>query len=226
VNCLLLFDIDNTLLKNSTSHRRAIHYGLSTVYKTDADVESINPHGMTDKQILTEILRKNGLSTQKIEEKMERCIELINRSFFQFVPEEELVVLTGVRELIVELWNKNLLLGLVTGNLEPIAWEKLRRTGLRRYFKIGGFGSDDIRRSALVKTAILRARENAGFSPEGKVFLIGDTPRDIEAGREAGVCTIGVATGTFTQEELHNAGADNLLGGFLPTRNFMKVIGA
>jgi phosphoglycolate phosphatase-like HAD superfamily hydrolase len=226
MNCLLLFDIDNTLLKNSSSHRRAIHYGLSSVYKTDADVESINPHGMTDKQILTEVLKNNGLDTQKIEEKMERCIELINRSFFQFVMEEELVVLTGARELIVELWKKNLLLGLVTGNLEPIAWEKLRRTGLQRYFKIGGFGSDDHRRSALVKTAVLKAREKLGFYPEGNVFLIGDTPRDIEAGREAGVHTIGVATGTFTREELRDAGADNTLSGFLPTRNFMKIIGA
>ncbi len=188
-------------------------------------MESINPHGMTDKQIITEVLKKNGLSMQKIEEKMERCIELINRSFFQFVREEDLVVLTGVRELIVELWNKNLLLGLVTGNLEPIAWEKLRRTGLRRYFTIGGFGSDNIRRSALVRTAIMRARENAGFSPDGKVFLIGDTPRDIMAGREAGVRTIGVATGTYSEEELRKAGADSLLGGFLPTSNFMRIIG-
>ncbi len=225
MNCLLLFDIDNTLLKNSSSHRRAIDYGLSTVYETDAHMESINPHGMTDKQIITEVLKKNGLSMQKIEEKMERCIELINRSFFQFVREEDLVVLTGVRELIVELWNKNLLLGLVTGNLEPIAWEKLRRTGLRRYFTIGGFGSDNIRRSALVRTAIMRARENAGFSPDGKVFLIGDTPRDIMAGREAGVRTIGVATGTYSEEELRKAGADSLLGGFLPTSNFMRIIG-
>ena len=41
-----------------------------------------------------------------------------------------------------------------------------------------------------------------------KIFLIGDTPRDIIGGQKVGIRTIGVATGDFSEEELAQAGAD------------------
>jgi len=45
----------------------------------------------------------------------------------------------------------------------------------------------------------------------GAALYVGDTPADMAAGCAAGVLTIGVATGSFTQAELRDAGASATL---------------
>ena len=45
------------------------------------------------------------------------------------------------------------------------------------------------------------------FAPE-KVFVIGDTPRDVECGQQVRACTIAVATGKYSVTELEAAGPD------------------
>jgi phosphoglycolate phosphatase-like HAD superfamily hydrolase len=224
MHSLLLFDIDNTLLKTSTSHHRAFEIGISRVYGARGDVESINPHGMTDLGILEEVLRRSGVAAEEIAEKMDRCMGVIVSSFTELIREERLTAFEGVRELLEALEALPLLMGLVTGNLEPIAWEKLERTGLRRFFRFGGFGGEDRVRANLVKSAVRHARL-LGYSPsDGPVILVGDTPRDVSAGREAGVCTVAVATGVYTEEELGRAGADAVLSSFRDTGDFLAVL--
>jgi phosphoglycolate phosphatase-like HAD superfamily hydrolase len=58
------------------------------------------------------------------------------------------------------------------------------------------------------------------------VFVIGDTPRDIHAGREAGFRTVGVATSDYSADDLNSAGADLVLSDFERDRNlFLNAIG-
>ena len=52
------------------------------------------------------------------------------------------------------------------------------------------------------------------------VFVIGDTPRDIEAGRSAGFQTVGVATGKYSVEQLSEAGADLSIRDFQKDRDY------
>jgi len=122
--------------------------------------------------------------------------------------------LPGIEEAVKLLHAAGHLLGLVTGNLEPIAHAKLSRVGLDQYFRLGGFGSDHQQRAELVRIAVRRAREEFSFPANGVVHLIGDTPKDIAAGKAAGVLTVGVATGHFALGELERAGADLALSSF------------
>jgi phosphoglycolate phosphatase len=95
-------------------------------------------------------------------------------------------------------------LGLLTGNLEPVARLKLGRAGLGHYFEpwVGGFGSDHEDRTELPAIA----RKRAGGYPRADTVIIGDTPRDIACARADGLRCIAVATGPFAASEL--AGAD------------------
>lgn len=221
---MLLFDIDNTLLRNTKSHPRAFKIGISSVFGSAGDVERIDHHGMTDLQILREVLTREGVSEQEVRKGLQRCLVVITDAFTKLIDEEELVVLDGVRELLTELSRRSYALGLVTGNLESIAWQKLEKTGLARFFSFGGFGSDDSIRSNLVKTAEMRA-EALGIAPKnGQVVLIGDTPRDVTAGQDAGVRTIAVATGFYSEVELARAGADGVLGSLLPIDPFLSML--
>jgi phosphoglycolate phosphatase-like HAD superfamily hydrolase len=224
MNGILLFDIDNTLLKSSKSHHQAFREGFSRVFGIRGNVDAINPHGKTDRQITTEVLLRSGVDDEAIRNGLDECMGVIAVAFAELVEHEQLIVLEGVFELLELLDPHPLLLGLVTGNLESIAWEKLRKTDLKRYFSFGGFGSDDSMRSRLVNIAIERARIcNAGAASE-PVYLIGDTPRDIEAGKEAGVHTVGVATGIYSQEELHRYKPDAVLPSLRPSEGFGDII--
>ena len=117
------------------------------------------------------------------------------------------IVLEGVFNLLTKLDQKGFLLGLVTGNLETIARAKLNKIGISDFFKFGGFGSDHISRTDLVKIAIRRAGNQFKLDGNNQMFHLGDAPQDMRAAREAGVIPIGVATGIFSADELESAGA-------------------
>lgn len=114
---------------------------------------------------------------------------------------------------------------LVTGNLEPIGWSKMRALGIEGLFtgppRFGGFGSDhctfDTRemwrdRAEFVRVA--RRRADAALAASGlavaRHWHVGDTPADVRAALHAGAGSIGVATGAFSAEELRRA-ADEAL---------------
>ena len=77
-----------------------------------------------------------------------------------------LELLPGVKELLSRLAERDdVIVALVTGNLERIAWIKMKALGVESSFTkpgIGGFGSDDTERGALVRIARKRCAEKLG----------------------------------------------------------------
>ncbi|CAM5261437.1 Haloacid dehalogenase OS=Streptomyces antimycoticus OX=68175 GN=SSPO_026190 PE=4 SV=1 [Streptomyces antimycoticus] len=59
----------------------------------------------------------------------------------------------------------------------------------------------------MAKAARLHGHELA----RSDVYVVGDTPRDIEAARAANATAVGVASGHYTAEELRAAEADHVL---------------
>ena len=220
---LVLFDIDQTLLEVSQSHILSFSLAFKKVYGVDTSIEVIRHQGMTDPLVIIETLKVSGLDDETIKSKMDACIEAVKDAFFELIGTEKLVVLEGIKELLEELEENNILMGIVTGNLEEIARFKLRRTNLLRYFKVGGFGSDDIVRANLIKIAMKRA-ESLGFKYDNNVFVIGDSARDIEAAKGAGVKSIGVATGNYSKAELKKEGADFVLDSLRDKEKVLEII--
>ena len=221
---LILFDIDKTLIKSSTVYREAFSKGFKEVYSVDSTVDIINHKGMTDQQIIIGVLKKKGLKESEIFPKIDECMKSILGCFDEMKDSIKVEVLEGVSKLLKELEEQNFLIGLVTGNLEPIGKCKLEKVGLDKYFKFGGFGSDDASRTKLVKLAIKRAEENFGFEFDDNVFLFGDTPRDMNAGNKAGVVAIGVATGGYSKEELEDANADYVVRNLGDTQGILDLV--
>jgi phosphoglycolate phosphatase-like HAD superfamily hydrolase len=97
-------------------------------------------------------------------------------------------------------------LGLATGNFRRSAMMKLEYCGIRSFFRGGGFGEDSELRSEVVALAIRRL----GGRPGGRnpIYVVGDTPIDVEAAKANGAVAVAVTTGTSSAEELARAGAD------------------
>jgi phosphoglycolate phosphatase len=209
---LLLFDIDQTLVNTGGAGLRALDRACFKLFALEKAMDGISPHGKTDPAIAREILRvRLGLAADSV---VPALISSTLEAYTGFLEEEVQTspayrVLPGIAAMLDEMLpRRDVMLGLATGNIEPGARIKLERGNLNRYFTFGGFGSDSEDRAELVRRGAEKAADKNGarIAPSN-VFVIGDTPLDIEAGRSAGFNTVGVATGSYSVHQLLDSGA-------------------
>lgn len=211
---LVLFDVDHTLVKGQHGHLGAFNYAIEQVAGVkDFDIyHTVDMWGQTDRNILLAALRSLGAPEHLVED----CFSLMARHFGETLPQSDITVLPGVLELLQQIRDRGNVLGLVTGNVEAIAWMKLRSAGLEGFFRVGAFGSaPHSERSDLVHLAMGLAGVFCGFKGTlDDVFVVGDTTRDIEAGKKAGTRTIAVATGKHNAEKLRGCEPDLVVPNF------------
>jgi phosphoglycolate phosphatase len=217
---LLLFDIDGTLLANASAvHSQALYQALGEVYEIPKPERvKIDAAGRTDLEIARLILLRCDVSAKRIDDRLEQFQDACCAQFSRLCPPSLAEhVIAGVGQLLADLHEQpDVLLSLVTGNLEPIGRLKLARAGLGRYFPAGqgGFGSDSEDRTDLPPIARRRAgHAGVGAQPDGRPYprertiVIGDTPRDIACAHSDGLRCVAVATGPYPAHELGQADA-------------------
>lgn len=225
MNTLILFDIDKTLIDKSECHHQAFIYAFKKIYHVDTRVEVINYHGKTDPQIMHEVLLTEGLDENDICPFKNEFLDCLSNYFVAKVKYDKIKVMDGVVQLLKELENRKVLLGLLTGNIETIAYAKLNHVNMGHYFKLGGFGSDSYYRPNLVLKAIQRAKNDFGFmGNKNNIFVVGDTPLDVAAGLKAGILTIGVSSGEYSPDELRNSGAHFVLNDLSDVNGFLEIL--
>jgi phosphoglycolate phosphatase-like HAD superfamily hydrolase len=225
MNPLVLFDIDKTLIDRSECHHQAFIHAFWKVYGVDTSVEVISYHGKTDPQIMHEVLLAEGLTENDICPFKNDFLNSMSKYFVANVKYDKIKVMDGAVALLKALENRKVLLGLITGNIETIAYSKLNHVDLGHYFKLGGFGSDSYYRPNLVLKAIKRAENDFGFvRNKNNVFVVGDTPLDVAAGLKAGILTIGVASGEYSKDDLKNSGANFVLDDLKNKNEFLKIL--
>lgn len=203
---LVLFDIDGTLTTSAIGHIEAHAVAYQKVFGIYGSIFMIDFDGKTDRRITREVLASLGIPEAEVEAKLSEHLQVMGKYYDSLKPYLKPKLLPGVTELLEKLHsNSDVLLGNVTGNLERIAKDKLEVAGIAKYFDFGGFGSESDERPELIRLATQRAIER-GFEGDD-VYVVGDTPTDITAGNAAGAKTIGVATGSYSQEKLQEAGA-------------------
>jgi phosphoglycolate phosphatase-like HAD superfamily hydrolase len=205
----VLFDIDGTILVTGGAGGVAWQRAFEELHGVEANVADHTDAGMTDPEI-AEIIFREVIGREGSPEERSKAIAGYLRHLPDAVAESGgYRVMPGVEALLDELIDTGKLLGLVTGNIEAAAHIKLSRAGLNRFFSFGGYGSDSADRTEVTKAALGRGELVSGGSlRDGACFSVGDTPRDVTAGHGAGIKVVGVATGSYSVDELHEAGAD------------------
>ena len=203
---LVLFDIDGTLLWTDGAGRRAIHDALMEVFGSTGPADHWFD-GKTDRQIVRELMRLDGHDDEWIDARMDELLDKYASNLARELthPDHTPQLYDGVLELLDALEQReDVMLGLLTGNLEVGARAKLRAVGIDPgRFRVGAYGSDHELRPELPAIAQRRACEASGIAlPGHDVVVIGDTPADIACGRAIGARAIGVATGRYSVEEL------------------------
>jgi len=201
--CLVLFDIDGTLIDADGAGLDAIRLATRDLYGSRGVLPELDVRGATDAALAREVLPAFGVdcTPSRVAELYDAYLFRLHEQLNERRPQAK--VLPGVHGLLDLLTEGGAVLGLLTGNLEAGAWLKLQRFGVDHYFSFGAFGDEHAERNKLGPDALARAEEvqNRRFSPSGTV-IVGDTPRDISCGQAIGASTIAVATGSFSLEQL------------------------
>ena len=142
---------------------------------------------------------------QVIQRRLEHLPEAVAQS-------EGYRVLPGVPERLRQLSRDGHLLGIITGNGDGAAAVKLARGDLNRWFTFGAYATAGVDRAGIVRRAVERGEAMLGRNvPNECIYVVGDTPLDIEAAHAVGCIAVAVATGHFDVDALREAGADHVL---------------
>jgi phosphoglycolate phosphatase len=227
---LVLFDIDGTILRGGGAGRRAMESALHSVFGTRGD-QGFHYDGKTDRQIVRELMRLEGHADDHIDTKLDEILSHYLRQLEHEINDETAKyrprLHVGVRELIDRLeTTPSIVVGLLTGNIEPGARLKLASVGLEPdRFRVNAFGSDHERRPELPSIAQQRAKALLGIDVAGeRVVVIGDTPADIHCGRSIGARAIAVATGRYSVDELREHDPWAVFENLADTERVMRAI--
>jgi phosphoglycolate phosphatase len=207
---LILFDIDGTLITSGGAGERALRRGLHDAFGIDDALKDIEIAGRTYSGIVRQICRK--FSIEETPENFTRFFDGYLHHLADLLPKTNGRLLPGIIPLLEELKRRpDMVLGLLTGNLERGAELKLRHYDVWHYFEFGAFADDHHDRNELGRFACSRALERSGveFTAE-RIFVLGDTPHDITCARAFGAKAVAIATGSFTREKLAEHKPDHL----------------
>ena len=197
---IVFWDIDGTLLTTGKAGVPAWETAVCEVTGKEFQLSSIRVPGLTDFQIAARTFELlNVPATGDLLAKMvQRYEDLLPAS----LPLKQGRVLPNVREILEALGPRTDVRSyLLTGNTRRGARAKLTHYDLFKYFPDGAFAEDQGSRSSIASRALELARSRGPVNEE-QLFVIGDTPHDVECAAAINARTIAVATGGYSVDEL------------------------
>lgn len=222
-NILLIWDIDGTLIDSKGSGRRAMDKAFSSLYNIQEGFKKVNMAGRLDSQIVKNAFMINEIEEDNIPRFFDKYEEMLKEELKYNTTSQ---VLPGINEILeTTLKEKNLFHVLGTGNCERGARLKLSHLGLNKYFEIGGFGDEDAERWEIIKKAVDEAKSFYEVDFRKKdIYVIGDTPLDIECGKILGFKSVAVSTGWFSYEDLEKYEPDYIFQSFEAFEEFLSIL--
>ena len=221
---LFLFDIDGTLLLTGRAGEHALRLAFRERFGVEDDLSAISFAGSTDGAIARQMFGAHAIPPTP-----ENVADLFDGYVHHLaleLPRREGKVLPGIVGLLEALHQReDIVLGLLTGNIERGAELKLSHYGVWDFFEFGAFADDHVDRNKLGPVAHSRAVERHGvtFAAED-VFVLGDTLRDVDCARAAGFVAVAIATGSCGKEELAAHQPDFLFEDLSDTRGVLVAL--
>ena len=220
---VLFWDIDGTLLTTGRAGVPAWEAAVREVIGRDFALSAIRVAGLTDFQIAQQTFRL--LDVEADDDMLRRMVRRYEELLPAALPQRRGQVLPNVREILDELQARSDVRSyLLTGNTRGGATAKLTHYDLLRYFPDGAFAEDTGERAGIARRALELARRGGAIADDG-VFVIGDTPHDIQCARAIGARTIAVATGGYSVEELSQHRPWQVVAALPPSAEFLQMLG-
>ena len=225
---LVLFDVDGTLI-NRTKKSDFSLYGIALKkHFKIKNTKQLYCEGTTDPENLTMYLKANKIKNPKKHKNFKKAVSDLGNieKEAQVTGKIKTKKIKNVEKLIKTLIKeKEITIGLLTGNTVNKAKVKLEKVELWHYFKVGAFSDNVFERSKLVNIAINDAEKklNEKFNKKN-VWLIGDTVKDIQCAKKAKVKIIAMATGPENVKQLKKENPDYIFQDFSDVQKIIEII--
>ncbi|WP_300257099.1 pyrophosphatase PpaX [Clostridium sp.] len=192
----VLFDLDGTLINTNDLILKSFKHTFKTILDLEPSEEEIT---MNYGRPLHETFK--SYDENRIEE-MINCYRKINLELH----DNECKEFTGVDLMLKILKSKGIKLGVVTSKKSDMAERGAKLIGIFEYFDT--FITPEITTKHKPEgEPVLKACENLGVSPS-EALMVGDSPYDILAGKNAGTKTCGVKYTALPIEKLQESKPD------------------
>jgi phosphoglycolate phosphatase len=222
----LFWDIDGTLLTTGRAGIFAWEDACRDITGHDVEFQALETDGLTDHQVALCVMEQVAHPFSDVD--LERMVTVYESRLPDRLHMRKGRVLQGVRECL-EYFQANrpdVHSMLLTGNTERGARAKLTHYDLLRFFEGGAFSVDKGPRSNIASRALGAVRDrfpDVSIEPH-HVFVIGDTPHDIECAHAIGARAIAVASGVYDADHLRARGAWQVLEQLPPPEQFAALI--
>ncbi|NLX90431.1 MAG: HAD-IA family hydrolase [Firmicutes bacterium] len=218
----IIFDLDGTLIDSIELYYSILCEGLQS-FNLD----------IPDRGWILEVLG-TGMGFWEVWEtltagKADKIPDFVNKSRAVFDEiwerryDKEVQLFPGVVELLTRLHKAGVKMGVVTSSFYVKKMDLFSRNGIN-YQEV--FQSIITRRDTVKMKPhpepILRCLEQLGIEKESCI-CVGDSPCDIAAGRNCGMPTIGLMSGTGTRQSLSKEGADLILDNVIQMEEFINI---
>jgi phosphoglycolate phosphatase-like HAD superfamily hydrolase len=221
---VLFWDIDGTLLTTGKGGVPAWEQAVQEVTGRAFELASIRIPGLTDYQIAVRTFDMLGVDADMA--MIHRMVARYEGLLPHYLPQRKGHVMPNVREILEATRRRDGIRSyLLTGNTRGGAKAKLTHYDLFQYFADGAFAEDPGERATIAVRALDLARQ-AGPIAEESIFVIGDTPHDIECANAIGAKTIAVSTGGYSFDELEAHHPWRVLAELPSAGEFLQMIGA
>lgn len=192
----VLFDLDGTLINTNDLILKSFKHTFKTMLDLEPTEEEIT---MNYGRPLQEIFK--SYDENRIEE-MINCYRKINLELH----DDECKEFADVDLMLQILKNKGIKIGIVTSKKSDMAERGAKLMGIFKYFDTFITPEVTIKHKPEGEP-VLKACENLGVSPS-EALMVGDSPYDILAGKNAGAKTCGVKYTALPIEKLQESKPD------------------
>ena len=228
---LVLFDIDGTLMITKGASSRCMKRAGEIVLGDAFHWHPITV-GTLDPQIFDALAKANGITPTPAQRLRYEAVYLEELERELYANLEDITVMPGIEPLVQHLHERALakgdvILGVLTGNFRRVTELKLSLSGLGLdRFTVIVCAEDGQTRDDLPKAAMQIAQQHAGQPIAlDNVYILGDTPRDIQCAHANACVSISVATGRYSADELRAAGGAIVFESFQDVDAVLKQLG-
>jgi HAD superfamily hydrolase (TIGR01509 family) len=195
----VLCDVDGTLVDSNALHAEAwqrafAHFGISVTFD-----DLLHQIGKGGDHLLPVFLSKKDVN------RFGKDLEQYRKNLFQAEYFDQVKPFPGSRQLLLKMKHAGLRVSIASSASK----EDLQR--LKQIAQISDLveeetSSDDAKKSKPEGDIFQSTLNQLGVAAK-EALALGDTPWDVEAARKAGLATVAVTSGGWSQQDLRNAGA-------------------
>lgn len=210
-NKVIIFDCDGTLLDTFLLIEKTV---FATFEKMLPNYQlTIEEAHSFFGPLLDDTFQKYAKTQEEVKSLVE-CYRNINEALM----EKYICAYEGINELLVELKKQNYIMTIVSNKVTEAVLHGLKICGIDKYFDLI-LGADKLKKAKPNPDGINQILNKYQTI---NAIMIGDTIIDIEAGKNAGIKTIGVTWCKTTQEEFRKNNATYVVNN---PKEILKIVG-